>query len=147
MKHRNDRILQMRPSVVETDAELSIGDFSGRRCLRRQRVGEEQESNGDADGLRERAFRHVRFLEWMIKNEPEKLQVIDQPLDSGKLIEAVSKNGFYLDKMETYSVFYKEKDYQYYVFREKQPLLKTTLRDKKGVLWERVKIKIKNKLR
>ena len=95
-------------------------------------------------------FIHIpapRFLEWMIENEPEKLQVIDQPLDSGKLIEAVSKNGFYLDKMETYSVFYKEKDYQYFIFRNKQPLLKTTLRDKKGVLWERVKIKVKNKLR
>lgn len=94
-------------------------------------------------------FIHIpapRFLEWMIENEPEKLQVIDQPLDSGQLIGAVSENGFYLEKMETYSVFYKEKDYQYFIFRNKQPLQKATLRDKKRVLWERVKIKIKNKL-
>lgn len=93
-------------------------------------------------------FIHIpapRFLEWMIKNEPEKLQVIDQPLDSAQLIGSVSKNGFYLDKMETYRVFYKEKDYQYFIFRNKQPLQSTTLRDKKKVLWERAKIKIKNK--
>src|SRR5690606_14378289 len=41
-------------------------------------------------------FIHIpspRFLEWRIRNEPKKLQVIDQPLDSGQLIKAVTDNG------------------------------------------------------
>lgn len=92
-------------------------------------------------------FIHIpapRFLEWMIKNEPQKLQVIDQPLDSGQLIQTVGKHGFYLDKMETYGVFYKEKDYQYFIFRNKNPLEETHLRSKVSVFWERLKTKITN---
>lgn len=94
-------------------------------------------------------FIHIpapRFLEWMIKNEPQKLQVIDQPLDTGQLITAVSKHGFYLDKMATYSVFYKEKDYQYFVFRNQNPLEKTHPRSKTSVFWERLKMKMTNVL-
>jgi trans-aconitate 2-methyltransferase len=87
-----------------------------------------------------------RFLEWMMKNEPEKLQVIDQPLDSGELIKNITHHGFYLDKMETYSIFYEENDYQYFVFRGQKPLEKTTLRNKWSVLRERLSIKIRHGL-
>lgn len=88
-----------------------------------------------------------RFLEWMIANEPEKLQVIDQPLDTAELIRNLSRNGFYLDKMETYSIFYKEKDYQYFVLRSQQPLTQTTLRKKWDVLKERLSIRIRNRFK
>ena len=92
-------------------------------------------------------FIHIpapRFLEWMIKNEPAKLQVIDQPLDSGQLVKTITDNGFYLDKMETYSVFYQEKDYQYFVFRNQNPITKTTPLNKWAVLAERLKIKLRH---
>jgi len=92
-------------------------------------------------------FIHIpapRFLEWMIKNEPAKLQVIDQPLDSGQLVNTVTDNGFYLDKMETYSVFYQEKDYQYFVFRNQNPITQTTPLDKWAVFAERLKIKLRH---
>ena len=92
-------------------------------------------------------FIHIpapRFLEWMIKNEPAKLQVIDQPLDSGQLVNTITDNGFYLDKMETYSVFYQEKDYQYFVFRNQNPVSKTTPLNKWAVLAERLKIKLRH---
>jgi len=92
-------------------------------------------------------FIHIpapRFLEWMIKNEPAKLQVIDQPLDSGRLVNTITDNGFYLDKMETYSVFYQEKDYQYFVFRNQNPITQTTPLDKWAVLAERMKIKLRH---
>jgi len=92
-------------------------------------------------------FIHIpapRFLEWMIKNEPAKLQVIDQPLDSGQLVNTITDNGFYLDKMETYSVFYQEKDYQYFVFRNQNPITQTTPLDKWAVLAERLKIKLRH---
>lgn len=93
-------------------------------------------------------FIHIpapRFLEWMITNEPEKLQVIDQPLDTGELVSKLSANEFYLEKMDTYALFYKEKDYQYFVFRKKKALKKTNHRDKYTILKERLWIKIKQK--
>ncbi len=92
-------------------------------------------------------FIHIpapRFLQWMIENEPEKLQVIDQPLDSGDLIKSLTSHGFYLEKMETYPVFYQEKDYQYFVFRATKPLGKSTPRSKWEVLRERVAIRMKH---
>ncbi|MCS5490336.1 class I SAM-dependent methyltransferase [Algoriphagus limi] len=91
-------------------------------------------------------FIHIpapRYLKWMIENEPEKLQVIDQPLDSGDLIKSLTFAGFYLEKMETYSVFYQEKDYQYFVFRSSKPLQKSTPLSKWEVLKERIRIRLK----
>ena len=94
-------------------------------------------------------FVHIpapRFLEWMIQNEPQKLQVIDQPLDSGDLIKNISSAGFYLDKMETYSIFYMEKDYQYFVFRSTKELKYTSPRSKWKVLKERISIRFRNRI-
>ncbi|MDN3205709.1 SAM-dependent methyltransferase [Algoriphagus sediminis] len=94
-------------------------------------------------------FVHIpapRFLEWMIRNEPQKLQVIDQPLDSGDLIKSITTAGFYLEKMETYSIFYEEKDYQYFVFRSAKNLYKTKPLSKWKVLKERVRIRLRHKI-
>lgn len=94
-------------------------------------------------------FIHIpapRFLEWMIQNEPQKLQVIDQPLDSGDLIKSITSAGFYLEKMETYSIFYEEKDYQYFVFRSAKDLIIATPRRKWEVLKERISIRLRNKI-
>lgn len=91
-------------------------------------------------------FIHIpapRYLQWMIENEPAKLQVIDQPLDSGDLIKNITANGFYLEKMETYSLFFEEKDYQYFVFRAAKPLQKSTPKNKWAVLKERIRIRLK----
>lgn len=92
-------------------------------------------------------FIHIpapRFLEWMIQNEPEKLQVIDQPLDSGDLIKSISTAGFYLEKMETYSIFYEEKDYQYFVLRSAKDLTSTHSLNKWRVLRERIRIRLRH---
>ncbi|MCZ8133990.1 MAG: class I SAM-dependent methyltransferase [Algoriphagus sp.] len=91
-------------------------------------------------------FIHIpapRYLQWMIENEPEKLQVIDQPLDSGDLIKNITANGFYLEKMETYGLFFEEKDYQYFVFRSAKPLRSSTPKSKWDVLKERLRIRLK----
>lgn len=92
-------------------------------------------------------FIHIpapRYLQWMIENEPEKLQVIDQPLDSGDLIKSITSSGFYLEKMETYPVFFEEKDYQYFVFRSQKPLIKSTPRSKWQILKERLGIRLRH---
>lgn len=94
-------------------------------------------------------FVHIpapRFLEWMIQNEPQKLQVIDQPLDAGDLIKSITSAGYYLEKMETYSIFYEEKDYQYFVFRSAKALTETTPKNKWKVLKERVSIRLRNRI-
>jgi trans-aconitate 2-methyltransferase len=90
-------------------------------------------------------FIHIpspRYLQWMIENEPAKLQVIDQPLDSGELIKNITANGFYLEKMETYPLFFDEKDYQYFIFRAAKPLQSSTPRSKWAVLMERLRIRL-----
>ena len=84
-----------------------------------------------------------RYLEWMIANQPEKLQVIDQPLDTATLVQTLTATGFYLEKMETYALFFKEKDYQYFVFRASQTLSQSTGRSKWDVLKERSIIRLK----
>ncbi|MEB2784252.1 class I SAM-dependent methyltransferase [Algoriphagus persicinus] len=92
-------------------------------------------------------FIHIpapRYLQWMIENEPQKLQVIDQPLDSGDLIKSITSNGFYLEKMETYPIFFEEKDYQYFVFKAAKPLFKSTPRNKWTIWKERISIRLKH---
>ena len=84
-----------------------------------------------------------RYLEWMIANQPEKLQVIDQPLDTGTLVQTLSASGFYLEKMETYALFFEEKDYQYFVFRANKSVQQSTAKNKWQVLKERILIRLK----
>ena len=84
-----------------------------------------------------------RYLEWMIGNQPEKLQVIDQPLDTGVLVQTLGAAGFYLEKMETYALFFEEKDCQYFVFRTKKPVQQSTEKSKWQVLKERIIIRLK----
>ena len=84
-----------------------------------------------------------RYLEWMIGNQPEKLQVIDQPLDTGVLVQTLGAAGFYLEKMETYALFFEEKDYQYFVFRTKKPVQQSAEKSKWQVLKERIIIRLK----
>ena len=84
-----------------------------------------------------------RYLEWMIANQPEKLQVIDQPLDTGVLVQTLGASGFYLEKMETYALFFQEKDYQYFVFRANKPVQQSTAKNKWQVLKERILIRLK----
>ncbi|MDR7129201.1 cyclopropane fatty-acyl-phospholipid synthase-like methyltransferase [Algoriphagus sp. 4150] len=92
-------------------------------------------------------FIHIpspRYLQWMIENDPQKLQLIEQPLDSGDLIKSITSNGFYLEKMETYPIFFEEKDYQYFVFRASKALVNSTPRKKWEILKERISIRIRH---
>lgn len=94
-------------------------------------------------------FIHIpapRFLEHNIRSEREKLQIIDQPLDTAELLAAWQNNGFYLEKMETYGIFYEEKDYQYFILKRNTKIDKSTLRKKWPVFIERVLIRIRNGL-
>ncbi|MBI4945108.1 MAG: class I SAM-dependent methyltransferase [Bacteroidetes bacterium] len=68
-------------------------------------------------------FIHIpepKALEWTIEKEPEKLQVVDQPLHSDKLINTAYKNGLYLRELKSYSIFNEQPDYQYIVLAKKE---------------------------
>ena len=107
------------------------------------RLFENIQQHAHADSV---VFVHIpapRYLEWMIANQPEKLQVIDQPLDTGTLVQTLTTSGFYLEKMETYALFFKEKDYQYFVFRATKKLQQSTAKSKWEVLKERSIVRLK----
>jgi ubiquinone/menaquinone biosynthesis C-methylase UbiE len=59
------------------------------------------------------------LLEWVTQNEPEKLQVIDQPIHSDILMKNAYQNGFYLKELKTYSIFTFPSDSQYILFVKK----------------------------
>ena len=71
-----------------------------------------------------------RFLRWMHKETPEKLQIIDQPLDTDGVLADAYPADFYLDTLKTYSVFFEAPDYQLLVLRPNSPIEQPTKRNK-----------------
>ncbi len=70
-------------------------------------------------------FIHIpapHYQEYLEKNRPELLQIIDQNLDAATLIGNIEQAGFALMKFETYTQIVKEGEYQFLVFKVKQSL-------------------------
>ena len=61
------------------------------------------------------------YLEYLSVNNPEKLQIIDQPIEANELITNAEKNGFQLTYFKTYSLFIDKNDYRLMIFKTKQP--------------------------
>ncbi|MDH5597667.1 MAG: class I SAM-dependent methyltransferase [Cyclobacteriaceae bacterium] len=57
------------------------------------------------------------FLDLMRNKHPEALQVIDQSLYANQLTPVFEQNGFWVDKMVSYSLFYTYPDYQLIVLK------------------------------
>jgi 2-polyprenyl-3-methyl-5-hydroxy-6-metoxy-1,4-benzoquinol methylase len=58
------------------------------------------------------------YLRYFIKNKPEVLQIIDQPLDTSVLMGALYAADFCVESIRTYSLSTLEHDYQFMVFRK-----------------------------
>ncbi|MFZ9236490.1 MAG: class I SAM-dependent methyltransferase, partial [Algoriphagus sp.] len=58
-------------------------------------------------------------------------------------VQTLGASGFYLEKMETYALFFQEKDYQYFVFRANKSVQQSTPKNKWQVLKERILIRLK----
>ena len=56
-------------------------------------------------------------LEWTRRNEPEKLQLVDQPIHADVLTANAYANGLYLERYERYSIWVREGDYVIAVLR------------------------------
>ncbi|MEZ4825556.1 MAG: methyltransferase domain-containing protein [Bacteroidia bacterium] len=87
------------------------------------------------------------YLEWVHKNEPELLQVIDQPIFTDILVKNVYPHGLYIHSLKTYDIWVEECDYQIIELRHYRPGLtyhrKPTPAWKSAVKFlERVKLKL-----
>lgn len=52
------------------------------------------------------------YLEWVIENRPEELQVIDQPLHINFLADTFHKSRFYVSYLNNYAIWNDKPDYQ-----------------------------------
>lgn len=67
-------------------------------------------------------FIHIpnpNYLEWMVNNKDEGLQIIDQPIHTDELCSIVYTVGFYLEYLKSYSIYTIDNDYQIIVLRKK----------------------------
>jgi trans-aconitate 2-methyltransferase len=58
------------------------------------------------------------LLEWNHKFNPDKLQIIDQAIYTGGLVNNLENSGLYLFSLKTYSIWIKECDYQQMVLKK-----------------------------
>lgn len=56
-------------------------------------------------------------LEWVAANQPEVLQIIDQPIHAGTVIANADANGLFLTNYERYSIWHQPADYVVAVLR------------------------------
>ena len=61
------------------------------------------------------------YLQWVHKNRPELLQVIDQPIFTNILVDNIYPHGLYIHSLRTYDIWVKECDYQIIELRHFQP--------------------------
>lgn len=72
---------------------------------------------------------HPNYLEWVTKNKPNELQVIDNPIYTDNLLKNIYPNNLYISYLESYSIFNTPADYQVIVLIKNQnvnyqPILK-----------------------
>jgi trans-aconitate 2-methyltransferase len=89
------------------------------------------------------------FLEWCHKNTPEVLQLVDQPIHTSILINNIAHTDFFIERLNTYSIWVESGDYQEIVLRKKENLdFSKHVTEKEGILVKmktRVSSRIKRK--
>lgn len=83
-----------------------------------------------------------RALEWFHENQPEVLQILDQPIHTDQLLATVYKYGFFIESLETYSLYYVEPEYQSIVLRPKSDFVRMTPKSKITVLLNNIKLRL-----
>ncbi len=71
------------------------------------------------------APQYQRFLK---KARPQDLQIIDQAIDTARLLQTIAPLGFYLEYLDHYSIYSSEHDYQRMVFSLKQEHIQCVMR-------------------
>lgn len=72
------------------------------------------------------------YIEYDRINNPEALQIIDQPVPLALILENLEKNGMTLTFFETYSIWV-ENDYQFFVIEKKRSFEEVKLSSKRNI--------------
>jgi hypothetical protein len=93
-------------------------------------------------------YPNPHHLEWCHVNNPENLQIIDQPIHADVLLANAYRHGLYLDYYERYSIWIREGDYVVAVLRPGAGVGEfTRLPQPKPSLWARASHRIKRAAR
>ncbi|MDN3667824.1 class I SAM-dependent methyltransferase [Echinicola jeungdonensis] len=87
------------------------------------------------------------YSAWKAQNDPEMLQAVEPSVNIGGLIKSIKDNGFYLEQATSYSVFYEEYDYQYFIFKPLKALENPTPKGKWTLQKEKLQFNLKTLLR
>ena len=82
------------------------------------------------------------FLAWCHEHRPDLLQIIDQPVYTEDLLQHVRPSGLHLHKLETYSIWVEDGDYQYLVLKKDGYQDFTRIIEEKVTLLDKVKYKL-----
>jgi 2-polyprenyl-3-methyl-5-hydroxy-6-metoxy-1,4-benzoquinol methylase len=83
-------------------------------------------------------------LEYLHIHNRELLQIIDQPLHTYPFLKAIYENGFYLISLKTYSIFYKQADYQSMVLKPYMALSSMEGKSKSSVIMKGIWLRFVN---
>lgn len=78
---------------------------------------------------------HPLYLTWLREHQPEKLQIIDQPIHTDQLLQNTYAAGLYLHKLESYSLFLEINDYQWIILKQFKMPTDVKTKSKLGLKW------------
>ncbi|MCX7697476.1 MAG: class I SAM-dependent methyltransferase [Bacteroidales bacterium] len=82
------------------------------------------------------------YIEWLHIHQPESLQIIDQPIHLSTLLKFTEPHHLIITKYETYSIWFKDGDYQYIILQKKDAFDFTVQKKEKTNIIQRIKRKI-----
>jgi len=71
---------------------------------------------------------HPKYQDYIREHEPEKLQIIDQSLSAGTLIQTAESVGLSLEHFQSYALFRQPSDYQAILFKKHEGVPVPTLK-------------------
>ena len=83
-------------------------------------------------------------MEYIQKNRPELLQIIDQAIHADHLIPLAYRHGLLLESTERYQVYFDQPEYQFYSFCRRNPIQAMHDKSKLSVMSNRLQIKLSN---
>jgi len=86
------------------------------------------------------------YLKWVAENQPEKLQIIDQPIHTATLVANTEPHGLYIHYMEYYGIWTQPEDMVFVVLKKVSVQDNYELKVNTPTIQERIKHKIKRTL-
>lgn len=83
-----------------------------------------------------------KFIEFLIKNEPKTLQIIDQPIPLSTIVNNAEQNNLEIINFNTYSIWV-ENDYQFFVLTKKKEFRKKLIHEDR-TFFQKISHKINN---